>query len=82
MKKRKSLFRWHRLGMITILLCLLGLMAGCKQSSGNSIIYQSDSSRIFFVQKGVTLETTEGLVTLPWDAMVISNAEYFRLIGR
>lgn len=66
---------------ITTTIVLIALMQSCETSKNAEISYVPESERVFFVYQDDRVTDPNGNMrfTLPYDGMIVSSVEYFRM---
>ena len=64
-----------KLVVLIILSSVLSLIASCSSSKQNEPDYE-----IFFVTKGSSVETTQGVIKSPYNGVLVSNELYFKIM--
>ena len=67
-----------------MLFCLISSIAGCQQSRSDRIIYVPQSDRLYLAYQGDVVTDPNGKerYSLPYDAVIMSNAEYIELVEK
>jgi len=73
--KKKLLKIWTLISIGILLSC-------CGETNTNKIASKPPLPKHFLISEGTTIQTTEGLVVLPYDGIVMSIDEYLELLSR
>ena len=78
-----------------MVLFIISLPTGCGKSTGSKISYVPEADRIFFIYQGDSILNSKGIkrilyqtpdgndcYALPYDGIVISNTEHWRLLEK